>query len=105
MSGIASAYLLGLAIRRDAPLQVYAHARQVLLTERNIVATSFSVGPTVRIISVHRFAASSLSAGPPTPFRVGPTVRIISVHRFAASSLSAGPPTPFRVGPTVRILS
>src|SRR5207244_5405869 len=28
---------------------------------------SFSVGPTVQIASVHRFAASLLLAGPPTP--------------------------------------
>src|SRR5207302_1149094 len=28
----------------------------------------FCVGPTVRIPSVHRFAASLLPAGPPTPF-------------------------------------
>src|SRR6266850_2420365 len=80
-----------------------------------------SVGPTVRIISVHRFAAFLRPAGPPTPgyasgppsgsfrytasrpsyarpvpprrLRVGPTVRIISVHRFAAFLRPAGPPT------------
>src|SRR5207249_12067635 len=37
-----------------------------------------SVGPTVRIASVHRFAASLLPAGPPTPPTVlphGPTRR------------------------------
>src|SRR5262249_1128230 len=30
----------------------------------------FSVGPTVRFRSVHRFAASSHAAGPPTPLHV-----------------------------------
>jgi len=33
-------------------------------------AVIVSVGPTVRIISVHRFAASLPPAGPPTPLRV-----------------------------------
>src|SRR5215813_2869888 len=64
-----------------------------------------SVGPTVRIASVHRYAASLLPAGSPTPDSVGPTVRIASVHRYAASLLPAGPPTPDSVGPTVRIAS
>src|SRR5438552_8560651 len=55
-----------------------------------------SVGPTVRVPSVRRFAASLLPAGPPHAlFSVGPTVRVPSVRRFAASLLPAGPPTPY----------
>src|SRR4030095_380444 len=64
-------------------------------------------GPTVRVISVRRFATSLLPAGPPTPVLAsGPTVRVISVRRFATSLLPAGPPTPVLAsGPTVRVIS
>src|SRR5262245_28578104 len=65
----------------------------------------FNVGPTGQIVAVHRFAASSLLAGPPTSLNVGPTGQIVAVHRFAASSLLAGPPTSLNVGPTGQIVA
>jgi hypothetical protein len=46
------------------------------------------------ILLITFFVSATLFAVPPTPFSVGPTVRIASVHRFAASSPPAGPPTP-----------
>src|SRR5207253_2707005 len=69
-----------------------------------MISPFISVGPTVQFSKVHRFAASSQLAGPPTPevgihtisflISVGPTVQFSKVHRFAASSQLAGPPTP-----------
>src|SRR5438094_346318 len=39
------------------------------------VVLLISVGPTVRIASVHRFAASLPPAGPPTPFQISADVQ------------------------------
>src|SRR6267143_973095 len=70
-------------------------------------ATSISVGPTVRVASVHRFAAFLPPDGSPTlkSISVGPTVRVASVHRFAAFLPPDGSPTlkTISVGPTVRV--
>jgi hypothetical protein len=45
----------------------------VLLSHEDLLL--ISVGPTVQFSSVHRFAASSHLAGPPTLISVGPTVQ------------------------------
>src|SRR5437667_9998756 len=44
-----------------------------------------SVGPTVRFRSVHRFAASSLPAGPPTPLSQKLTRALITHTRLPAN--------------------
>ena len=64
-------------------------------TQQSHKTTSISVGPTVRVASVHRFAAFLLPDGSPTlkTISVGPTVRVALVHRFAAFLLPDGSPT------------
>src|SRR5712692_5503176 len=47
----------------------------------------------MRLILIICFVSATLFAVPTTPFNAGPTVRTASVHRFAASSPPAGPPT------------
>src|SRR5207237_6462656 len=60
--------------------------------KRRIGTPLISVGPTGQFSEVHRFAACSQLAGPPTPLiSVGPTGQFSEVHRFAACSQLAGP--------------
>jgi hypothetical protein len=47
--------------------------------------TFISVGPTVRIISVHRFVPSSLPSGPPTP--ITETFKMFRIGRKVPRSL------------------
>src|SRR5439155_1725586 len=80
--------LFGVAARQEQTKHPSQH-RDSLHLNLHIL----SVGPTVRIASVRRFAASFTAVrSPHAILSVGPTVRIASVHRFAASLLASGPP-------------